>query len=184
MTVIDQLLGKKPQQRTISVCLDPAVGTTFAAARAAHQRAQHLSDEKPDDPGLAGAASDARAAYDEALDAVRDKLVHLTFQAIDPQALDELKSQHRPTSTQQTDARKRKDPDPEWNVDTFPPALIAASCILVEGPSEKQDGISVEDAVKLWSSPSYNESERAAIFNKALEAQLIVVQLGELPKVG
>lgn len=182
MSVLDDLLGsKKPQTSHVDVCLDPDVGEAFVAARRAHQRALAAADASPDDTNLGAAAAEAEDAYNAALVAVKGSTVRITFHALDPTVLDRLKSEHAPTEQQRRDAQRAKEPMPEWNVDTFPPKMIAAACLRVEGPSGEQVGMSVEDAERLWTSENYNGVERAEIFNTALQAQIKATRLGDIP---
>lgn len=180
--VSDLLTRKKPTERSITISLDPDKAETLSTARRVRDTAQLSADEHPENAQLADRAMEAAQKYEEAVAAMRGSVVRMTFRAIDRQELDRLKGEHRPTERQKTDARKRKEPEPEWNNDTFPPVLIAAACVRIEGPSGGEDGISVEDAEKFWASPDYNMNERAAVFHTAVAAQMALHAVGDLPK--
>ncbi|HSH61270.1 MAG TPA: hypothetical protein VK988_16840 [Acidimicrobiales bacterium] len=38
-----------------------------------------------------------------------------------------MQADNRPTEKQKTEARKQNQDPPEWNIDSFPPALVAAA---------------------------------------------------------
>lgn len=185
MSVIDDLLTKKkPQERSVTICLDPDAAAPYARARADLRRATKEAEGALENAALAAKVEAAQEALDAATAQLRDKVVVFTFRALDPTLLDDLMTRHRPTESQRTAARKRKEPEPQYNVDTFPPVIIAAACVKIEGPSGVSDGISHEDAERFWKSPDYNSAELAEVFHTAIGVQTQSFLLGDLPKGG
>ena len=188
MGVIDDLLAKDPEQRDVEFCTDHQI-------REALSRTQYrLAELRRRLDGISGTnrevirelrkeIDDLVAREEDLISQAREKLVRLTFKALPGDQFDELVGQHRPTETQRTEARKAKRAEPTFNTDTFPPVLIAAACIRVETPSGSADGLSPEDAERLWRSDSYNDTERAEIFNTAHAAQVSRMRI-DLPKDG
>lgn len=99
----------------------------------------------------------AQAQLDEALAAVRECTHRIVFQAMDPDAFEELISQHPPTP----EGQKNGD---QWEGKTFTPALLAACA--VDGDLDAE-GWAAELASGRW-----NTADRNAIFSAALAANL------------
>jgi hypothetical protein len=186
MGVIDDILAKEPEQRTVEFCTDRALREQLATAQYELETAKHRADrvrgdkERADE--LAREIDDLEEQIEGLTAEVRETgLIRFTFAALEPEEFDDLKGQHRPTERQLTKARKEKQPQPDWNEDTFSPVLVAAACIKIESPSGSVDGLSVEDAERIWHSRAYNSAERAELFNTALAAQLTRTRV-DLPK--
>lgn len=188
MGVIDDILAKEPEQRTVEFCTDRHIREALSEAQADLGRARIRADQlRPGDGDRATSVhaeiSDLEATVESLTEQARANLIRFTFAALDPEVFDEIKGKHRPTETQLTAARKEKTSAPQWNVDTFPPVLVAAACVKLEGPSGTADGLSIEGAQAIWKSRSYNEAERAELFNTALGATLTRTRV-DLPKGG
>lgn len=78
----------------------------------------------------------------------------IVFRSIGSRAYDALLTKHPATREQKKDGHS-------WNIDTFPPALIAASS------SDPQ--ISHEDAVQLWESDDWSSGELMGLFVAAMK---------------
>ena len=185
MGVIEDIHAKEPEQRFVEFCMDREIREALSAAQVDLERARRRADQLRGDKDQ---GDDLRREIDHLDEQVRElgeqakgRMIRFTFAALEPERFDDLKGEHRPTEPQKTKARKEKGPEPEWNTDTFPPALVAAACVKVESPSGEIDGLSVEDAEAMWKSRSYNDAERAELFNTALGAQLTRTRI-ELPK--
>lgn len=187
MGVIDDILAKEPEQRTVEFCTDRALREQLSEAQGDLERARRRADQaRSSDKDRAHDLQAEVDVIEERIDGlladVRERgLIRFTFAALDDTEFDALKGQHRPTEQQRTTARKAKQPEPEWNTETFPAALVAAACVKVESPSGSVDGLSTEDAERIWKSRAYNEAERAELFNTALGATLTRTRI-DLPK--
>lgn len=92
------------------------------------------------------------------------------FAGIGREAWEQMVDDHQPTDEQQ-DEHKQEQIDANtpallvtslrWNPDSFPPALIAASCI--------DPVITLEQAEHLWHDPAWSASDCRLLFNAALE---------------
>src|SRR5690348_9284603 len=134
MGIIDDILGKQPEQRSVEFCADRTIREGLSEAQWELEQAKDRADRfrggdktRGDELGQAVAAAEAKV--EELLEQARPHLIRFTFGALAPEELDKLKAQHRPTESQLTEARKAKTAQPEWNIKTFPPVLVAASCI-------------------------------------------------------
>lgn len=187
MGVIDDILGKDPEVRTVEFCTDRTLREKLATAqyelhqaKRARDQARGRDKERADE--LARQIDDLEDTVEQLLDEVKEHgLIRFSFEAIDPEELDKAKGLHRPTEPQKKAAQKKGDPAPEFNTDTFPPVLLAAACTLVETPSGRQEGLSEEDAQAIWHSKAYNSAERNELFNAAYGAQLTRTRI-DLPK--
>jgi len=182
MSAIDDLLQKRPEERTVVLPLDFELAHAAAQAEDRLNQAKAMSDRPGATVEAISVTEDRQAEYDKAVEALRGQTATFTFRSIAPQTWDELKREHRPSESQRTEARKQGQAPPEWNEETFSPALIAAACIKVITPSGEQPGLSIDEATKLWTSDSWNKSERAELFNAALSAFVARTRMIDLPK--
>lgn len=154
----DHLMSTKAPitQRDYFGCPDELLNE-LANARRALEGAKLRGHKEPD---LLKAAQD-RA--DEAREAVRESAVEVVMRSIGRARWDELMQAHPPTEAQK-EKTKRESGDPnaflEFNLDTFPPVAIAASCV--------QPEMTAEQATELWNSETWNEAECARLLQMAL----------------
>lgn len=176
-SVIETLLAKEPERRRVSFCLD-------------RELTERLSEAQGELDDASRALRQVRAGGDDAAQAarglverlegevevlsgeVRARLVRFTLAAVQPERFDELKDAHPPTNGQSAEARRAQREPPAWNVETFPQALVAESCVRVETPDGVQDGLSLDEVALMWESRAYNASERAELFSAAMDASL------------
>ena len=119
-------LGYKPRSTTIRIIFDDTLRVELEEARAALKRERARNDR-----GLESAAEERVEAAEAAAD---EAAVSFVFQALSRAALAELIAECPPTS-EQLEKWKEEDrnnpllvvPAPEFDYDSFPPKLIAAS---------------------------------------------------------
>lgn len=148
---IDELLAdKKAAEATYTVWADPS-----AAARVNAARVRHAADG--DDEALNEVLTQCRASA---------KVFH--FRDIGRLAYEKLVAEHQPTAAQRSEYRQAQLDNgiPEYrlstlgyNADTFPPALIAATCTDVDVTAEK--------AQAMWNSERFSQLELAEILATA-----------------
>jgi hypothetical protein len=182
LSIADDLFeGKPPEIRTVQFPTDRDLAERYNAALARHETASVMARTYPDGDRERTELAEAEEERDRLAAEMRGKLITFTFRSVDPETFDRLKAEHRPTESQKTAARKTGRDIPEWDPDTFGPALVAAACVKVEGPSGVQDGLSTEDAQRLWASERWNAAERGELQNAALGAYLTRIRV-DLPK--
>lgn len=159
---LDHLSRKKPVQRRVPICLDPALTESYILSEAlVEQRSDELK-EAPTDRSRVKALDDARAARDAAKAEVEENTVEVVFQALSRSTFDALVDAHPPTEAQKQAANDQGRPALAYNPDTFEAALIAASAIEPEMPPEF--------VKQLFEDPNWNKAELLALWIGALGA--------------
>lgn len=154
---------KKPLVRTTYVVLDPDMVERFEEARTAVDVAQIRSNSDPKD---AQRKLDLQAAKD-AFEALRmeleetDAVVKVTFRGIGRKTYDDLIQDHPPTLEQLAKAKKDGHSDLAFNLDTFPPAIVAASMV--------EPTLTLEQVQEIWDSDEWNQVELGELFNSAMQ---------------
>ncbi len=158
-TVAEIMAKKKAVTKQVAIQLDGELADRIADLRKLHLAARD-SDRLSNEPDKAPAIM---AQIEALVEESKDTEVIFTFKSIGRFAYDELVTSHPPTKEQKKDGA-------EFNADTFPPALVAASCV---DPS-----MSLEDATAMFSSPDWNGAELRRIFFGALEVN---TETGDIP---
>lgn len=167
----DHLKKKAPVERRVRIPLSQDAVDTFDAATEAYERAKILGEPTE---ALAEALAVARTAVEESS-------VVMLFRCIGRKAYDDLLEAHPPTDDQvkefQDDNPNRDGTPntrgrPPYNIETFPAALVAASCVEPEMTYEQVCEIFDE-----WNSTEVSELWVAAL---EVNTQRRVVQLGNV----
>lgn len=166
---IDSILAaKQPARRTVPILLDPEVEQELIDATSAHARAQDRADRQPTNSAAAADLTMAAVRLDRARARAREVTATFVFQAIGREAFETLRAEHAPTKAQRDEYRKQalaagipphQAGELAHNPDTFPPALIAASCI--------DPVMTVDKAVELWNSDRFSTADLADLFSAA-----------------
>ena len=111
------------------------------------------------------------------------------FKAIGRAQVEKLQSSHPPTDKDRKEGREIAEAqgtryqEPEWNSETYPPALIAASSL---SPTMTE-----KEALELWSDPAWNQAELMKLWACALtvnhaagDIPLGLRGIGETPNTG
>ncbi|MET7495104.1 hypothetical protein [Streptomyces sp900116325] len=165
-----RLRARKLPERTLSICDDQDAKTavTEAALNLAKARAGALAEcteqgirEEQRDAWVASNPQvlAADTGLTRAQDALADATLTLTFRAVPRPVWEQLLRDHAPTEAQ-------ADQGMEYNVDTFPAALISACHVERDEASEVVDGMSVADAQELLD--TWADAEAKALFTAAL----------------
>jgi anti-sigma-K factor RskA len=165
MSIVDELLAKKPETRTVPIPLDPALAERYTEAKTQHEQAKRSSDAAPKDTDRAAEVERCRAELDALAEELKPHMSEFVLRSVSPTEFEELKTANRPTERQRTDYRKAGVEAPEWNPDTFQPALVAKACLSITTSSGTQ-----EDALRIWQSDAWNVGVRNELFGAALSA--------------
>lgn len=150
-TVDDIDAAYQPTKVRASVCLDSDLVVEIGRLE------QQLATEKAVDRKTNRIAK-APALAEQILE-LRERAaaaeVEFVFQGIGRRAYTDLRAKHPPTQEQKDEAAKQG-LEAEFNPDTFPPALMAASCIQPSGSTvkwwaRKYDEWTVGQISRLWS---------------------------------
>jgi hypothetical protein len=155
---IDELIASAtPAEREAKICIAGALNVRFATLEA---ELAELQQQR-----FAGAASqslgdvDPRRAIAEEIERVREEMranEHtFTFRALPSKAWSDIRAAHAPREGQREVV----------NLETFPPALVAATCVALDG---KPTEVTVEQVHALFD--VLNEGQRDELFNAAWEA--------------
>ena len=160
-TISEIRAKKKAVTKTVRIQLDGQIANELAALREAHRSARdadRLSNEPDKAPAITAEIEDLveRATETEAV---------FEFQSIGRPNYDALVEQpeHKPTKDQKRDGA-------QFNTDTFPPAVVSATCVNPE--------ITLEEAVEMFSDPAWNGAELARLFEAAVSVN---TDTGDIP---
>lgn len=163
----DHLRKKPPREERVAVHVDDGAVRRWEEATAGLRAAEAAArGDAQAEPVVA-----ARAERDAARAALDGSTVWLVFRAVGRKAYDQLVRDHPPTEEQLAEKRDPGTPTPAWNLDTFPVALIAASCV--------EPAMTVEEAQTIWD--EWNGGEIADLWMAALRANTTrrVVEMGK-----
>ena len=150
---------KKAVTKQVAIQLDGEIADRIADLRKLHlatRDSDRVSNEADKAPGI-------MEQIEELVGESRDTEVTFVFKSIGRFRYDEIVTENPPTKEQKKEGA-------EFNADTFPPALVAESCIDPE--------MSLEDAVEIFASPDWNGAELRKIFFGALEVN---TETGDIP---
>ncbi|MFF3516120.1 hypothetical protein [Streptomyces sp. NPDC002573] len=165
-----RLRARKLPERSLSICDDDSVKTavTDAALELAKARATAMTECAEqgirEDQRDAWVASNpqvlaADTALSDAQDALDAATLKLTFRALPRPVWEQLLREHAPTEAQ-------ADQGMEYNVETFPAALVSACHVERDETGETVDGMSVADAQELLD--TWADADAKALFTAAL----------------
>ena len=134
-TMADILAAKKPNTRTIDIILDSDLAGEIQLKTA------ELGQAKNKRTSLADNINPLEQELDALYEKAADIAVTFTFQDIGRKAFDEMVYAHQPTAEQKKHVADMGGGILEYNTDTFPPALMAASAIEPEMTTEEAEAI-------------------------------------------
>lgn len=176
---------KKPVTGKCEICGDTELAQEFSELTAQVADMEVLSVAKPADTDLTQRLVAKRAELDQLRDRLRPTIITFKFQAIGRKSYDRLIEKYPPTEVQieKYEAEKQKardkgdevpDADLEWDMDLFPPAIVAASSY--------DPQITLEEALEMFDDdPQWNGTELASIYGEALRVNQVryVIDLGK-----
>lgn len=154
---------KQPATKTVEVVLDPGLAEEVREAERRRDDAERRLTVRPDDDQIQSELWTATADL-EALRARgvnEDAVVAVRFRSIGRHAWDDLIRTHAPTEEQVAEAKAAGMAELNFNSETFPPAVVAAS---LDEPK-----LSADEVAALWESPEWNQAELGILFAAALE---------------
>lgn len=164
---------KKPAVITVPIAMDGEFADEYNAAYNALTEAKEAAVDEPRNKTLQAAVASAQEAVDALLPEVEDQIVEFQFRSIGRRKFEDLVDACPATKAQKTEAIKKGQEEPGWNLETFPPTLIAAAIVSPE--------MDEEDAFEMWDSDDWNQAELVQLFLAALSVnqQRKVVELGK-----
>jgi hypothetical protein len=166
MTMAEILAGKTANSEPLPVCLDSRLNLAVDDAERALREAMIGVQLRQDDPDAIAKRDAAEEALTEAKAARRAKTAVFVFRALGRKEIEDLERDHKVTKEQisayRDECRVMQVPPnnpPNYNFDTFPPALIAAAAVTPE--------ITLDEATAMWNSTEFSKGELGAIFQSA-----------------
>ncbi|MFB7446004.1 hypothetical protein ACFC01_48460 [Streptomyces mirabilis] len=165
-----RLRARKLPESTMAICDDEDVKTAVADAALELAKARAAALAECAEQGIRDGQRDtwvasnphvvaADAALTHAQDALAEATERLTFRALPRPVWEELLREHAPTEAQ-------ADKGMEYNVETFPAALISACHVERDTAGADGEGMSVNDAQELLD--AWPDQEAKALFTAAL----------------
>lgn len=154
---------KKPVTKTVLMVLDPTIGGAYLEAKEAYEEAKTESDLHGDDKSLKATANRLKREFESAKDVVEENSVEFVLRSLGRETVDRLMDENQATKKQIAEAEDKGLEPPNWNAETFPQALVAASLIEPE--------VTLEDIQEMWDSEDWNQAELMTLFFTALEVQ-------------
>lgn len=138
---------KKPITKWVDILLDSDALDAFNKAQ------ERLGEATAENRAV------RESELEEAREALLDATVSMKFQSMGRKKYEALMNEHPPTEEQNKMALEQTQSEAAYNIDTFPPALIKASCVVPE--------LTEEDVQSIYD--EWNTSEIMELFFTALE---------------
>lgn len=171
----DHLKRKRPRTRTVDIILDDELAQEVAdlarEVRIDRDYLGQLEGRGATDPVRKLELDEKQQRLADLQRQLREETATMRFEGIGRERFEEIQDEHQPTDEQKAEAAAKDDPPPEWNPDTFPQAVVQASCV--------EPKMTEEQVAHLWK--TWNEGELTAIWLTAyaVNTQRRVVDLGE-----
>lgn len=177
---LDRLRSRKqPVSKRVSIITDSDLAENADRLHEAALAARERSDRLRADVDLRTAADDAEEEAEHAREAALESAVWFVVRSLSPRVFEDLKDKHPPTPEQLKEARKTFSTlgmpfqGLGWDIDSFPPALIAACVSFVDVDDETRDESLVpldESFVKeMYEGANWNKGDVDILFNAAVE---------------
>lgn len=144
------------------VVLDHKWADALDEARLAVVRARAQAAARGEDSSEDEAVQAALADVEGLLAEQGDAVVTFRLEAIGRPRYRRLLDAHQPTTAQRQEAKRNGNLQPQWNEDTFPPALVAA-CLV-------EPHLSEAEVRQLFESDAWTSGEIARLFTGAMQA--------------
>lgn len=158
-TIAEIMAKKKAVTKRVPIQVDGEVADEILSLRRLHSAARD-SDRLSNDPDKAPAI---QKKIDDLVTKSQDTITVFIFKSVGREAYDDMILEHPPTE-------KQKDDGADFNTDTFPPALVAASCVEPE--------ITLKEANTIFASDQWNGAELRELFFGALGVN---TETGDIP---
>lgn len=166
MTMAEILATKRATSEPLPVCLDSVAINRADELEKEVGRAIMAARIDPENPEVVEKLEQLQAELAAAKEYRRTRTAVFVFRALGRKQLEDLERAHKVTKEQVSAYREEcrtlqvpPNNPPNYNFETFPPALIAAAAQTPE--------ITVEEATEMWNSEEFSKGELAAIFQAA-----------------
>jgi hypothetical protein len=156
------MAAKQPFSVSVPVVLDQKWADQLDEARHAVVRARAQAASRGEESAEDEAVQEAEADVQALLAGQGDAIVTFRLEAIGRPRYRRLLDAHQPTVAQRQEAKKAGLLQPQWNEETFPPALVAA-CLAEPHLTEAQ-------VKEIFESDKWTTGEIARLFTGAMQA--------------
>ena len=175
LTLADIKRRKKGRIAKVTIQLDGEVAAQLEELREKLQEAKAEQRVSAPDMGTKDKVAVLAREIEQMVESARDSEATFVFKAMGRRGYDELVSKHPPKKADRDIAKRLADEtgqphSAEFDSDSFPPALIAASSL--------EPLMSETDAIALWNDPDWNGAELIKLFNTALMVNSLA---GDIP---
>ena len=163
---------KKPHYKEVAILLDPNLGDAVDEIRAEilaiekgmiiHATRSNKTLSEAELKKIDKDLKEANKRLEEAENLMYEASIVFKFKSIGRRAMDDLLTSNLPTKAQIADARTEGNTDLQYNPDTFPQALISASCV--------SPAMGLEEVQELWDDEGWTTTELLTLFTAAQEA--------------
>ncbi len=173
---LDRFTHRPVRRESITFPLDPTDADRVREARQKVTRAQAAVDRAPDDSDTVGGLLEALVQAEQARDDLLASIVTIRFdiEAIGPVRVEELITAHPIGKVQKAKALAAANGNPrevpQFDEDTFPPALLAEAVVAVvasDDPDHPQTEITLDQMTALWNS-TLSTLDRTQLFQTAM----------------
>jgi hypothetical protein len=169
---LDRFTNRPARTESVTFPLDPTDADRVREAREAVRRAERDATAKPDDEAAVTALVEAEEAVAELLDSMIT--IRFDLVAIGPVRVEELMVAYPITKAQKAKALAEANGNPnqvqQFNVDTFPPALLAEAVTAVtasDDPDNPQTEVTEAQMIAMWRS-GLSVADRTILFQTAM----------------
>lgn len=173
LTFADVKKRKKPVVKKVLIALDGEKADEFNEARSTFETLQEEAKAAPRDKAIQADLYTAREKFEALKSAMDGEVVEFVFRSIGRSRYEEIFEECSPTEKQKQEAARKGEEEPQWNEDTFPASVMAASIVEPE--------MTEEEVFEMWESEDWNQAELTSLFLAALtaNAERKVVDLGK-----
>lgn len=151
---------KKPITKKVLVPLDSEIAEEYTDAKQEFERQKGLYEYKPAD--YHDSYREAELKLQAARELVEKNSVEFVFRSLGRRKFEDLMVEHPPTDKQRRVTKERGWDPPEFNKDTFPPALVFA-CL--QSPE-----MTYEEVIEIFESDDWSGAETTALFLSCMDA--------------
>lgn len=152
---------KKPVVKTVPIVMDSVLADEFNTINERVNLLKRRLDINPKDQDAKRELVDLEAELERLTEANLDNIVEFTFKSIGRKGFEEILEEYPATAAQKRDAKREGNEEPGFDIDTFPPALLAAALV---SPS-----LTADDIADMWDSDDWNHAELMVLFLSAME---------------
>lgn len=167
---------KKPARKTVWIAGDSELAEELSDLEASLSREQKSAEMLSDGPrreAAIQAAVELKAQVEAKRAEVRETSIKFVFRALGAKRYDDLLAAHPPTDEQIEQLKAQGEDNAPFNTETFPKALVAASCVEPE--------MTPEEMIEWLSGDDWNNNEILSLFMAASQVNSMrsVVNLGK-----